>query len=115
MSVIIYLKILISPENPVNKECLVPKSTADCIYYFVRMSVSVSILVSNSEMQICTENLGKSNNCNCNCNFLNIISFIKLSHARQNIVKSARWSHHNNTAFIKRISLFDAALVITNT
>ena len=35
--------------------------------------------------------------------------------ATQNFVKSALWSHNDNTALIKQISLFNTTLVMTNT
>ena len=40
----------------------------------------------------------------------------KIGYATQNLVKSTRVRtiiHHNNTALIKQISLFDLALVLT--
>ena len=36
-----------------NKEYLLPKSTADCINYFFRMSVTDFFLAPNTEMDIC--------------------------------------------------------------
>ena len=44
-----------------NIDCLLTKSTADYINYFVRMYVTVGFLTFNSEMQICKKNRRNSN------------------------------------------------------
>ena len=50
-----------------------------------------------------------------NTNIITGVGGGKIGHATRNLLKKYPCSHNNNIALIKQISLFDTALVMTNT